>query len=158
MQCTRGPDHRKAITRHHEQNLRHQNEELQARVAALTERLHLKDNEISHLRAQTGASSLHTLSPAASPLSGGQRLLLSPHTPNLEVTVLTDASVSDDSHSDKGKGTQSATSHAPCSESESESSSESESDESEDEIINVEGKANLFVSTFTFPREFEMKR
>lgn len=84
--------------------------------------------------------------------------MLSPHIPNLEITVLTDASVSDDNHSDKGKGTQSATSGAPCSESESESSSESESDESEDEIINVEGKANLFVGSLTSLCDFQMTR
>lgn len=71
---------------------------------------------------------------------------------------MTDASVSDDNRSDKGKGAQAATSGAPCSESESDSSSESESDESEDEIINVEGKTNLFVSTFTFLCALEMTR
>lgn len=136
MKCTRGPDHRKAITRQHEQNLRQQ-------IDVLTERLRLKDQEVSQLRSHSEGKVQTTLSPAVSPLLNDQRLLLSPRSPYLEAGQFTDASQSDDNRSDRVRQAVKAT---PCSESD-ESSSESDSDESEDEIINVEGKTNLFVGS-----------
>ena len=136
LKCTRGPDHRKAITRQHGQNLRQQ-------IDALTERLRLKEQEVSELRSHRGTNTQVSHIPASSPFLKDQRLLLSPYSPHTEIAPLTDASQSDDNRSDRGNQ---ATAATPCSESD-DSSSESDSDESEDEIINVEGKANLFVGS-----------
>ncbi|KAH8117680.1 hypothetical protein DFH11DRAFT_851846 [Phellopilus nigrolimitatus] len=128
-ECIRGLDHRKALTRRHEQNLRHQNENLRLQVEEMKTTIDTLVFDLSLLRPQAsnGAhiDSIRLANETDSYIRTSSRK--GTHQPGPS-----DLRTSDNDEPN------------PCSESDSDSSVESDEEHSEPETINADGRRSIF--------------